>query len=238
MTDSITGNSYMNDLSVTQKYPTEKKETEELGQKAFLKLMITQLENQDPLSPQENSDFIAQLAQFSSVESLDTLNNNFDAFTKSFIGNQALQASSLVGRSVTVPAESTRLEDQGAVNALIDVPASTGNVNLDIFNKGGDLVEQIQLGPQQAGQVGFRWDGRTLELDGKQIDWQSKHENGLPPGEYRFAVTASIDGEPTQLETSLSANVNSVTIGAQGGLLLNLAGAGSVRLSDVKQFNE
>src|SRR5690606_20786545 len=182
MTDAISGNTYLNDLSVSQKYPTEKKETEELGQKAFLKLMITQMENQDPLSPQENSDFIAQLAQFSSVESLDTLNNNFDSFTKSFIGNQALQASSLVGRSVTVPAESTRLEDQRAVNALIDVPASTANVNLDIFNKAGDLVEQIQLGAKQAGQVAFRWDGRTMEVDGKRLDWQSRHENGLPPG--------------------------------------------------------
>lgn len=238
MTDAITGNTYLSDLSVSQKYPTEKKESEELGQKAFLKLMITQMENQDPLSPQENSDFIAQLAQFSSVESLDTLSNNFDAFTKGFVGNQALQASSLVGRSVTVPAETTRLEDQSAVNGLIDVPASTGNVTLDIFTRGGDLVEQIQLGAQQAGQMAFRWDGKAMEVNGKPLDWQSEHENGLPPGEYKFAVTASIDGEPTQLQTSLSANVNSVTVGAQGGLFLNLAGAGSVKLSDVKQFNE
>src|SRR6187402_2976578 len=72
------------------------KKSNDLGQDAFLQLMITQMKNQDPLSPQDNSEFVAQLAQFSSVEGLDKLNKNFNAFTGGFMSNQALQASSLV----------------------------------------------------------------------------------------------------------------------------------------------
>ncbi len=238
MSDAITGSSIYNDLSVTQKYKKEPEKNDELGQKAFLKLMITQLENQDPLSPQENSEFIAQLAQFSSVESLDKLNNNFDSFTSSFIGNQALQASSLVGRTVTVPTEVTRLNEGSYVNAVIDVPSSVGELSLDIFDSSGALVEEISLGTQPEGELNLRWDGHLLESNGKLMDWSSSHEGGLPPGVYRFVVTGNIEGKPSQLETSLSANVNSVTLGAEGQLMLNLAGVGPVKLSDVRQFNE
>ena len=70
------------------------------------------------------------------------------------------------------------------------------------------------------------------------LDWSSSHEGGLPQGTYKFVATSSVDGKATQLETYLSANVNSVTVGAGGGLTLNLAGVGAVSLSDVKQFNE
>lgn len=238
MSDAITGSSIYNDLAVNQKYKKEPEKNDELGQKAFLKLMITQLENQDPLSPQENSEFIAQLAQFSSVESLDRLNNNFDSFTSSFIGNQALQASSLVGRTVTVPAETTRLHEGSYVNAVIDVPSSVGELSLNIFDASGALVEEVSLGTQSEGELNLRWDGSLLERNGKLMDWSSSHEGGLPAGVYRFEVTGNMEGKPTRLETSLSANVNSVTLGAEGQLMLNLAGVGSVKLSDVRQFNE
>ncbi len=230
-------NSVLSDLSIRSTQKDEPKENE-LGQSAFLELMITQLKNQDPLSPQDNTAFVAQLAQFSSVESLDKLNNNFDSFTNSFVANQALQASSLVGRSVTVPSDTTRLDAGGVVSASVDVPASSGDISVSIYAENGTLVDQVNLGARPSGEMVMRWDGMSFEVNGELLDWQSSQTNGLPAANYRFDVTASVDGAPTELETSLSANVNSVTVGANGTLVLNLAGIGAVSLSDVKQFNE
>lgn len=212
--------------------------SDELGQSAFLELMITQLENQDPLSPQDNSEFVAQLAQFSSVESLDRLNNNFDSFTSSFVANQALQASSLVGQSVTVPSTTTQLDPGGVIAASVDVPSSVSNVNVRIYGEDGRLIEDIPLGAQQAGELVFRWDGFNTEVNGELLDWQTSLEDGAPAGTYSFEISSEIDGEETALSTALSANVNSVTVGANGQLTLNLAGIGAVSLADVKQFNE
>ncbi len=231
-----TSNSVYQDLAIAPK--SDVKGSDELGQKAFLKLMITQLENQDPLSPQENGEFIAQLAQFSSVESLDKLNNQFDDFSQSFVSNQALQASSLVGRSVSVPASSTRLDPDGEVAMSVDIPASTSDVSIRIYNDAGALVEQVDAGPAAAGEYNVLWDGETLEVNGNRLNWVSEHEGGLPPGKYSVDISASIDGKATSLDTYLSANVNSVTISQNGALVLNLAGVGSVSMSDVKQFNE
>ncbi len=230
-------NNILSDLSIRSTQKDAPKDNE-LGQSAFLELMITQLKNQDPLSPQDNTEFVAQLAQFSSVESLDKLNNNFDSFTNSFVANQALQASSLVGRSVTVPADTTRLDAGGVVSASVDIPASSGDLSVNIYAENGSLVEEISLGVRPAGELVMRWDGMSIEVNGELLEWQSSHENGLPAGNYRFEVTTPVDGVATELDTALSANVNSVTVGANGTLVLNLAGIGAVSLADVKQFNE
>lgn len=238
MTEISATNNIFNELSIANKTKDEAKESNELGQKAFLKLMITQLENQDPLSPQENSEFIAQLAQFSSVESLDSLNNQFDDFADNFVANQALQASSLVGRSVTVAADTTRLDLGGVVTASVDVPMSSPELKIQIKTEQGELVDQIITGPVEAGEAIVRWDGLNAELNGKPLEWQSAHENGVPPGNYRIEISSAVDGKSTSLQTHLSANVNSVTVGQNGTLTLNLAGVGARSLADVKQFNE
>ena len=236
MTDIAAANNVFSDLSIANTKKGQENDNE-LGQSAFLELMIAQLENQDPLSPQENTEFIAQLAQFSSVESLDKLNNNFDAFSNNFVANQALQASTLVGRSVTVPASTTALDSGGLVSASIEVPSSVSDVFVNIYSDSGSLVDRLTLGPQQAGELVFRWDGLSAEVNGELLDWNSSVPEGAPPGNYTFEVTTQIDGTETELNTALSANVNSVTVGADGVLTLNLAGVGAVSLADVKQFN-
>jgi flagellar basal-body rod modification protein FlgD len=225
-------------LSIANKNKQATKGSDELGQKAFLQLMITQLENQDPLSPQENGEFIAQLAQFSSVESLDRLNSNFDGFAQNFMGNQALQASSLVGRSVSVDTDTSYLGEGLAITGLIEVPASTDDLKVDIYSAAGELLDSINIGIAEEGDMALRWNGQYAEVNGELLDWQSSHEGGLPPGIYTIKATSSVAGEATQLQAYLSANVNSVTVGGNGSLTLNLAGVGAVSLSDVKQFNE
>jgi flagellar basal-body rod modification protein FlgD len=229
-----TAGNVLSNLNISN-VPQEKK-TNELGQTAFLELMITQLNNQDPLSPQDNTAFVAQLAQFSSVEGLERLNSNFDSFSSSFMSNQALQASSLVGRSVTVPAETARLTPSGIISGSVDLAAATSDLSFKVYDSKGEMVGNIPAGGLPAGEVAFRWDGQFMEVNGELLTWTAGDEP-LPVGEYRFEVYASQDGKTEQLETALSANVNSVTLGNDGSLTLNLAGLGSVNVGDVKQFN-
>jgi|SRR5690554_1147487 len=232
--DANSAANILSHLSIDKKQPETK--SNELGQSAFLELMITQLNNQDPLSPQENSDFIAQLAQFSSVEGLERLNSQFEDFSGSFMSNQALQASSLVGRSVSVPTDKALLLPEGIVAGSVEIPESSANVSLSIYHSDGSLVGQIPLGTQPDGELVFRWDGMYMEINGELLDWQAADEP-LPPGHYSFEVNALVDGEAEQLETALSANVNSVTLNPDGGITLNLAGVGAVDISEVTQFN-
>ncbi len=225
-TSSVTDN-----LSISKKQDT-KKNTNELGQAAFLELMITQMNNQNPLSPQDNSEFVAQLAQFSSVEGLERLNNSFN----SFMSNNALQASSLVGRSVTVESDTSTLVKGGIIAGSVDLTYPTNDMKVSVYDSAGALVQQIPVGEVPKGEAVFRWDGQNLELNGDLLDWEAG-DNAAAAGKYRFEITATQNGKSEALDTSLSANVNSVTIGENGALILNLAGIGAVDAKDVKQFN-
>ncbi len=223
--------SVTDNLSINKKTET-KKNNNELGQAAFLELMITQMNNQNPLSPQDNSEFVAQLAQFSSVEGLERLNKTFN----SFMSNNALQASSLVGRSVTVESDKSTLTKGGIVSGSADLAYSTDNLKMNIYDESGALVQKIPVGKVSQGEMVFRWDGQNLEVNGELLDWEAG-DAAAAAGEYKFEITADQNGKNEALKTSLSANVNSVTIGENGALILNLAGVGAVDASKVKQFN-
>ncbi len=103
-------------------------------------------------------------------------------------------------------------------------------------NEAGGVVDQIPLGSLPAGEHNFRWDGKQLELNGKLLDWQSANET-VVPGEYSFRVAGTSGGKSEQFDTSLSAQVSSVTMGANSQLTLNLKGMGSVGFDKVEQFN-
>lgn len=230
---STTSSSSVTDnLSIGKKTET-KKNNNELGQAAFLELMITQMNNQNPLSPQDNSEFVAQLAQFSSVEGLERLNKTFN----SFMSNNALQASSLVGRSVNVEAEKSTLVKGGIISGSADLAYSTKDLKISIYDEKGSLVQKIPVGEVPRGEMVFRWDGQNIEVNGELLDWEAGEESAAAAGEYKFEITADQNGKSEALKTSLSANVNSVTIGENGTLILNLAGIGAVEASKVKQFN-
>lgn len=225
MTDGIVKTGLLGELSIDNRIKDSGREkSNELGQDAFLKLMITQMNNQDPLEPQKNSEFVAQLAQFSSVEGLDKLNNTVEDMNQGFQSSQALQASSLVGRSVKVPSESAYLAPGGYVAGTINLPYSTSDLSMGIYNESGSLVAKELMGANEGGDITFVWDGKGD--DG----------NTLPPGNYRFEAIANTGEGPQQLATDLSANVDSVTVGGNGTLTLNIAGVGPMSLSSVSEI--
>ena len=195
----------------------------ELGKNEFLELLVAQLNNQDPMAPQENGEFIAQLAQFSTVEGIEKMNSSMDAMASSFQSSQALQASSLVGRTVVIPSEVAMVDPELGFTGQLALPESSGAVKVNIYDEAGSMVATVDLGAQEAGIHDFTWDGKDSS------------GNTLPSGQYSFEAQASINGEPVQLATLLPANVDSVSLGVgRGGeMVLNLAGLGSIGLSEV-----
>jgi flagellar basal-body rod modification protein FlgD len=197
---------------------------EELDKNAFLKLMVAQMNNQDPLSPQENSEFVAQLAQFSSVEGIENMNKTMSQMANSMQSSQALQASGLVGRTVHINTDTSILSEGGVITGNINLENSTSNLMVNIMNSSGALVRQVEMGGQTRGDVRFAWNGQDAE--GTQ----------LPPGSYKFTAEASVGGTTEQMSLALSANVNSVTINPDRSVVLNVAGQGAVPLLEVAEI--
>jgi len=208
---------------VNQRSQTDKSDS---GESDFLKLLVAQLNNQNPLSPQDNGEFLSQLAQFSTVEGVEKLNLTMEKFSSSMLSSQALQATALVGRSVLIPSDTGRLNSGSALTGMVELPASTGNLALKIYNESGELVRQLPLGAHGAGTVKFSWDG--IGSNGQ----------AMPSGYYRITADANLGDQSEQLATRVNANVDSVTMGQSGGVILNLEGAlGSVALNDILQIN-
>ena len=103
---------------------TTAKKADTLGQADFMRLMTEQLANQDPLKPLSNSEFVAQLAQFSTVQGISDLNTTVNGFTASLTGDQVLKGASLVGHSVVVPSESLALPASGNATGLVMSPGA------------------------------------------------------------------------------------------------------------------
>ncbi|PCI19810.1 MAG: flagellar hook capping protein [Piscirickettsiaceae bacterium] len=202
-----------------------KKSSSDLGQGDFLKLMVTQLENQDPLDPQDSGEFLGQIAQFSTVTGIQGLQASFSDFASSIANDQALQAANVVGRKVIVPLQAGILTEGGKIEGELSLPASSPDVSIKITDQSGQLIKTINLGSQAAGPVSFVWNG--LKEDGSVA----------PAGNYSVDAEARIDGQNFDLDTQLVADVESVTLGGVGGgLKLNLVGLGSVDFSSVTKI--
>lgn len=201
------------------------KSNSDLGQGDFLKLMVTQLNNQDPMKPMESGDFLGQIAQFSTVTGIDGLNTSFSEFASSVSNDQALHAANLVGRRVNVPLQAGVLTAGGSIDGELTLPTSSPDVSINITDQAGQIVQTIPLGTQSAGPVAFSWDGKRS--DGTVAS----------PGLYNVDAKARIDGQNFELDTQISADVDSVTLGGLGKpLQLNLSGLGSVPFSNVSRI--
>ncbi|MFF7708589.1 flagellar hook capping FlgD N-terminal domain-containing protein [Pseudomonas sp. NPDC007930] len=196
--------------------------TSSLGKDTFLQLLVTQLKNQNPLDPQDNSEFVAQLAQFSSLEGINTLNSTVESLASNYTSSQALQASSLVGHSVLAAASSTTVDTSAGLSGQVSLSAATTDATVDVYDADGTLVKNIDLGSQSAGTVSFNWDG--TDNDG----------NTLASGTYKFVANAVLDGKAVAQTTYLPSTVTSVTLGSSASdMTLKLADGSSVKLSAV-----
>lgn len=193
-----------------------------LGQDAFLKLMTTQLQNQNPLKPTDNAEFLGQLAQISTVSGVQSLNDSFGALASSLTSYQTLQAAQLVGHKVLVPSSAGYLPSGGTLDGAV-APTGSGDVQVDVVDASGQVVRTLDLGQQSAGVVNFSWDGNNAQ------------GTALDAGTYKLQARLTQGSTQTALTTYASSTVQSVQLGADG-LTLDLQGIGAFALSDVAQI--
>lgn len=197
--------SLVGDLGSSYQLPkTTTKGSQELGQEQFLMLMLTQFRNQDPLKPQDPTEFLSQLAQVSSVAGISEMKNSIATLADSLYAGQALQAASVVGRNVLAPSDSARLAAGGSIGGAVDLPVSTAAGFVRVFDASGALVREIPLGSRAAGLASFEWDGTGAS------------GAPLPPGTYDV-VAGYRDGDgEVAADTYLSKRVASVSLGGDG----------------------
>ena len=196
-----------------------------LGQADFMRLMTEQLKHQDPLKPLSNSEFIGQLAQFSTVQGISDLNTAVTGFGSTLTGDQVLKGAGLVGHSVLVPSKELALAASGEATGLVMAP-SPGTVSYEIKDASGVVVRTVTVEAEAKGEQAFAWDG--LNTAGQR----------LPPGNYSVvAKHLDANGKSTELNTYVDAVVESVTIGSDG-LYLNLPGLGTAPLDYVLRIGK
>jgi len=191
-----------------------------LTQSDFLSLLVQQMRNQDPTQPMDSSQMVSQLAQIGQVSATQSLQSSFDALSASMQGNQLLQASSMVGRSVTVPSAAGQLQD-GGLDGAVNVPDGGGTVLVQVTDTAGNVLRTLSLGTPASGLVSFHWDG--------------KGDDGtvLPNGTYGLKAQAG----NTAVATYVSGKVAGVGMTGADGAYLDVDGFGGVLLSQVAQIN-
>jgi len=226
--DSVSGNSGLDGLRwQTDTVKVAKEDDGMLTQEDFFALMTQELAHQDPTKPVENNEMISQMTAFSTTDGVARLNDAFTEFAASMSSSQALQASSLVGRSVLVEDNIFGMaageEPKGKI--ITDQPAT--NVNIYVENKAGEIIQTVPVGNLPAGDSTFTWDG--MMSNGERA----------PEGVYRFRVGGLVDGQASELQAMTYRKVDSVTLaGAGGQIVLNLNGGSSMNLSDVVEVTQ
>ena len=193
-----------------------------MGQADFLRLMTEQLKNQDPLKPLEGSQFLGQLAQFSTVQGIENMQKAMGAVANVMESDQTLRAAALVGHDALVEASTLTLQPGAGVRGELVAP-SAGPMQVDIVDASGQVVQRMTVECPGAGNVPFAWDGRTS--DGRIA----------PGGNYTVRATAGTGEQAEALAVRVAARVDSVSIEASG-LVLNLNGLGSHPLSAVRRI--
>ena len=190
----------------TNKTAEQRGSSDKLGQDDFLQLMTAQLQNQDPFAPMDNGDFIAQMAQFSTVTGIQEVNNSIGQLVDEFDQARIATASNLLGHSVLVPGNTGRADEECQLHGVLDLPEQTFMTQLTYYD--ADTNEKLfsdDLGPMAAGLVGFSWEDipqDILDLN-KRIKIEALIDTGngpeqLSPSIYSKVISASVGSGDTK----------------------------------------
>jgi len=191
-----------------------------LGQNEFLKLMTAQLKNQDPLAPMENGEFLGQMAQFSTVNSIGEMATQLKSMSDQLAANRLLSSGSLIGRSVLSASSTGELVEGGALEGAVRITEPVEGATVSIKNLVGQVMETFELGPAGAGDYPFSWDGA---LTGGA---------NARPGQYRVEVAVRRGGKTEAAKALLYVPVNSVSMSGQD-IVLRLRNGAQLPLSQV-----
>ncbi|TAM85047.1 MAG: flagellar hook assembly protein FlgD [Candidimonas sp.] len=192
-------------------------------QNQFLTLLTTQLQNQDPLNPMDNSEVTSQMAQLSTVSGITQLNATLQAISGQMNMSQSMQASALIGHQVLVTGSKISVGQGVATLAGIDMLAPAADVKATITDGSGRAVRTMDLGAMPAGTMPLAWDGKT---DAGAV---------APDGAYSLSVSATAaDGSSVSAQPLSQATIQSIAYNASGPQI-NLNMGGSVSLADIRQ---
>jgi flagellar basal-body rod modification protein FlgD len=192
-------------------------------QDRFLKLLVAQMRNQDPLNPLDNAQVTTQLAQISTVSGLDKLNDSLSGLTSSLMSAQSAQSAALIGRQVYAAGSTLSLSAAGNKAAgAVDVKEAATSVSVVIADANGAVVRRMELGARAVGTSTFEWDGKT--------------DAGVkaPAGNYVFQVSAVRGNAAVAVEPLAVGKVSGVSV--SDGMKLTLDNGGNVALNDIKRI--
>jgi flagellar basal-body rod modification protein FlgD len=195
-----------------------------LDQTAFLKLMTTQLKNQDPFKPVENTEMVAQMAQMSATSGIAEMNASLKAISTRLGSSETAAALSYVGKSVLVKGDIGYPGSDGGISAYAEIDQDASGMTVQITDAAGAPVRTITMGAQEAGQV--------------EIDWDGKDNAGANAGAGPFTVKAMAQTAAGTIAAStlVWSPVTSVNLPSDGtSPTLQLAGLGTRPLTDVRQ---
>jgi flagellar basal-body rod modification protein FlgD len=190
----------------------------------FLRLLVSQLKNQDPLNPVDNAQMTSQMAQISTVGGIQSLNTSVTGLNASFLQMQVMQGAALVGRDVTLPGNMISMADAangGAAGGRFEVNAAASSVRIDVMNAAGVQVDSLSLGAQSAGQHNFSWPNGSgaSQTDG-----------------YTFKVSAS-SGTSAVGSTALMQDTVKAVSTTGSALTLELVHSGKVPYTSITEIN-
>lgn len=200
-----------------------------LGKDDFLKLLVTQLRSQDPLQPVTNEAFVAQLAQFSSLEQMQSINQNLtDSLQSSYLLNATINnslATTMIGSQVKAATNEFALTQPGGIDCGAEIENPSRKLSFKIFNEKNELVKTISLDHPALGSNKIHWDGRNEQ--GAEVS----------SGAYRFEVTAeAFDGSTSHPASFLSGTVTGVRY--RNGSAIMLLGGVEVLPSEITEVNK
>ncbi|MCS2610227.1 flagellar hook assembly protein FlgD [Halomonas dongshanensis] len=225
-------NSVINSINGGGKTPNLSPSQSQEMRDSFMTLLITQLQNQDPLNPMENAEMTSQLAQINTVSGIEQLNDTLNGITQQMDAAQALQAAGLIDKAVLVPGSNVMVSVDDENNAYatpfgIELASPASQVEISVLSKSGEVVYTNRVGAVAAGVESFSWDGLTNE------------GAVAPEGAYtvRFSAMNSA-GEPIEAQTLNYALVQGVSPGnGNNDVRLDLGAIyGQVTLDQVKQI--
>lgn len=195
----------------------------DLGKDEFLKLLTTQMQYQDPLSPMDSQAFVAQLAQFSSVEQLQALGEKLDTLLLAQASSNQMNTAALVGKEALFHADTIGLTEGAPSEFAVTLSGASDETAVIIADANGRVVRTMQLGARGAGTFEVSWDG--LDSAG----------GSLPAGEYILTVAGTrSDGTAVQAEASVRATITGVAF--ENGVPELVVAGRRVKLSDVVEI--
>ena len=200
--------------------PTTSAKNAQETQDRFLKLLVAQMNNQDPLNPMDNAQVTSQMAQIQQVTSLSTLDTSIKSLGGQLGQMQALQSISLVGREVSVPSDKIQVAS-GVAEGSYELDGAAKTVKLEILGPAGNVIDTQQLGAEGAGRHTFRWNAGSLVAEGSEVKYRITALNGTA------AVTA----------TTYAYDTVDAVYSEGGSLKLNLARLGPVDYTSVSAVN-